>query len=367
MRILVAGDDESERRRIATVLQEAGHRVHLGATERAVLEIHRQDPVQLVLLTLEVLSPETVELLRALGASGSATPHVLSVAGRAPEPLLTAAYRIGLDGEVPKTSSIEYLLARTDSIERRVDPNAYKKRTASAAQKANGVQRITSTAVSSDSGRTPLELVATSLTWRGAREKLKGAASAFLTLAATTTELPASERAFEFGCSIVLINVEQELELRIALGVDQTSARDLAIHLFGAEGEDLAGDMLGELANILMGAMKTAFSAESLAFTGGLPETATPDVILRPTTTYKLQDAFVIALQDARVIVHLGLRSKGNLLIVPAALREGMVLSKDVLNARGTLLVNGGTRLSLNMIDKLRGMLPSKHTVEVMA
>ena len=366
MRILVAGDDEAERRRIATALQEAGHRVHLGANERAVLEVHRQDPVQLVLLTLEVLSPETVELLRAINGLGSVTPHVLSVAGRAPEPLLTAAYRIGLDGEVPKSSSVEYLLARTDSIERRVDPNAYKKRTANAAQKINGVPRVPA-AVVSDSGRAPFELVATSATWRAAREKLKAAASAFLTLAATTTELPASDCAFDFGCTILLMNVEHELELRVALGVDGASARDLAIHLFGAEGEDLAGDMLGELGNILMGAMKSSFSAESLAFTGGLPETAAPDVILRPTTTYKLQDAFAIALQDARVVVHLGLRSKGNLLIVPAALREGMVLSKDVLNARGTLLVNGGTRLSLNMIDKLRGMLPAKHAVEVMA
>jgi hypothetical protein len=79
-----------------------------------------------------------------------------------------------------------------------------------------------------------------------------------------------------------------------------------------------------------------------------------------------VQQAFQLEMADARLVVHLGLRSKGNQFVTPDALKEGMVLAKDVFNQKGLLLVNHGTRLSANMIGRLRGVLAPKQTVEVM-
>jgi hypothetical protein len=89
--------------------------------------------------------------------------------------------------------------------------------------------------------------------------------------------------------------------------------------------------------------------------------------VLRPALTYKLQEAFSLNLVDAKLIVHLGLRSKANLDVAVVGLKEGMVLAKDVFNPKGLLMVNAGTRLSATMIEKLRTVLSAKQSVQVMA
>lgn len=70
---------------------------------------------------------------------------------------------------------------------------------------------------------------------------------------------------------------------------------------------------------------------------------------------------------DARLVVFAGLRSRANVLVCPPDLREGMVLAKDVLNARGVLLLQGSTRLSATMVERLQGNLTPKHEIEVIA
>lgn len=138
------------------------------------------------------------------------------------------------------------------------------------------------------------------------------------------------------------------------------------MHLFG-EGEDLVSDMLGELCNVFMGTLKSTLSAENIPYTGGLPSAVEPELILRPQVTYQHQSAFVLHLSDARLVVHVGLRSKANSFVPLKSLAEGMVLAKDVFNMRGVMLVTSGTRLSSSMVEKLRTNLDPKIKVEVMA
>jgi hypothetical protein len=44
-----------------------------------------------------------------------------------------------------------------------------------------------------------------------------------------------------------------------------------------------------------------------------------------------------------------------------------MVLAKDIFNARGLLIVQKGTRLSDNMIEKINSFVPPKSLMEVVA
>ncbi|MFZ9886998.1 MAG: hypothetical protein ACO3JL_05790, partial [Myxococcota bacterium] len=154
---------------------------------------------------------------------------------------------------------------------------------------------------------------------------------------------------------------------RFVVGTDKESARELANHLFGEADESLIEDMLGELSNIFMGALKTSFTTEDIIFTSGLPSPVPPDELLTPSFSFAQRHVVTMQLHPSIICVSVGLRSTAPSLVTPLDLREGMVLSKDVLGDRGLILLGAGTRLSLNMIEKLRGHLPEKTPVEVLA
>jgi CheY-like chemotaxis protein len=363
MRILVTGDAEETRRAVATTLHGAGHAVRVAQDERGALAALQQDVPQLVLFTPQEASASALSTLQHMrhGARQAST-QLLLVAPPLPEPFAIEAYGVGLDGEIRLPHGPGYLLARVDALQRRLEPSAKAK------QAPNG-DRAAGAKVAPTAGDAsgPVAAIARAATWRSAAECLRVAASKFLALEAAIGELPPPDYGLSLASTILLLNVQHELELRVAVGTNAASGRSLAIHLFGSEGVDLVPDMLGETANIFMGALKTAFGAESLAFTGGLPEMVASELVLRPALTYKLQEAFCLNLVDAKLVVHLGLRSKANLDVALAGLKEGMVLAKDLFNPKGLLMVNAGTRLSATMIDKLRAVLSAKQSVQVMA
>jgi DNA-binding response OmpR family regulator len=358
MRILVTGDDDDTRRHLAVTLQGAGHAVRMAQDERGAVAALQQEVPHLVLVTTARAGSSAVSLVRQLRDNPRCKQsQLVLVAKEMPEPFSVDAYGAGLDGDIRIPHSPEYLLARVNAIQRRFDPKA----------KPSGEKVEAAKPAAPDLGDGPLALVARASAWRTASQHIKTAASKFLTLDATVGDVPPADYAMSLACGITLLNVQHELELRIAVGTNQASGKHLAVHLFGPEGEDLVPDMLGEIGNIFMGAMKTALGHDSLAFTGGLPEVIATEVVLRPTLTYKLQEAFSLTLVDAKLVVHLGLRSKANLDLPAANLKEGMVLSKDVFNSKGLMMINAGTRLSGHMIEKLKTVLNAKQVVQVMA
>jgi hypothetical protein len=82
---------------------------------------------------------------------------------------------------------------------------------------------------------------------------------------------------------------------------------------------------------------------------------------------YRQQDTFSLVMGDAQLVVHVGLRSRANILVTPGVLIEGMVTAKAVHNARGVLMAAGGTRLSSHMIGQLRTLLAPTQKIEVTA
>ena len=125
--------------------------------------------------------------------------------------------------------------------------------------------------------------------------------------------------------------------------------------------------MLGEFANISIGALKTSFGEASLAFTTGLPESVPPQKFSEFAGSCRLQRNFALVMANARVLVRLGVRSKKNLTVAAMSLREGMVVAKDILNGKGALLLRAGTRLSETTVENLRHALGPKSPIEVAA
>ena len=77
------------------------------------------------------------------------------------------------------------------------------------------------------------------------------------------------------------------------------------------------------------------------------------------------QELFALIVQGKTLLVRVGIRSRRNVLLVPGRLKEGMVLAKDLFNARGILLTRAGTRLSSTMVERLQSTLPNKQPIEV--
>lgn len=212
----------------------------------------------------------------------------------------------------------------------------------------------------------PLAPIARAAAWKAASELVCTTAGKFLTVPTSLTAARTSDAGLAAGCQIVMGSAKDQLEMRVAIAADSRSVKQLAMHVFGDDAEDVGAELLPELTNMFMGALKGAFSAESIAFAAGLPEGLTPARVMHPANPYTLEQCFELQVVDARVLVHLGLRSVANATVAIAGLREGMVLAKDVFNAKGLMLVSAGTRLSFNMIERLRGMLAPKQPVEVL-
>lgn len=363
MRILiVAGDDEAAG--LAEALRTGGHDVWTASTDAEALGVRAERGLDLAIVSAAQQGDGPIASIRALQIT-TPRPYVLLLHPSLSDEYIVRALEAGADADLKSPLTPKYLAARLGAVERRstLPPQSaampsFGGLLPAALRPPNGSLRVMPSA---------LESTVRSVTWITAAEQMASAASKFLTLPVGWDVLPGTPPAASIGACIVLLDAQQQLEMRIAMAADAASARALAVHLFGVEGEDLALDVMTELANILMGTLKTAFSGENLSFTGGLPMEIPVEEVLRPAMPFKFQEAVVFTIADARLVVHLGLRSRANEFLPTARLREGMVVAKDVFSARGMLLLDGGTRLSSHMVERLRAALPAQHSVEVIA
>ncbi len=378
IKVILAGRSPGELEPFAESLRDDGHTVRVAA-DHVVVEACIEDRPGLVVLDAPQQGDSVQALVHRLREVGGGAPFLLFllVGGEVDEELLLRAYEAGIDGDLRRPFSFAYFSARVASaarIARRPEPGAVtgpgSKGAALAARPAAAPARTIAVAGMADraamESENALAAVSASATWRSANESFRKTASGFLGLPASIVA-DGGAPAPSLGCAISLTHPIQQLELRLAVGVDVRSARRLAVHLFGEEGDGLMGDMLNEVANLFMGSLKTSFSAEQTFFTAGLPETISGDYVTRPPCTYKRQETIVLAIEDSRLTIYIGIRSKANQFLGAGGLREGMVVAKDVFNLRGLMLVNGGTRLSLNMVEKLRHLLAPKQLIEVTA
>ena len=335
--------------KLAASLGGGGHVASLAKDEKAALTALASGGFQLLLVTLRGADTAVVGLLEAMRKTVLCKSlYVLVIAHESTEDFLIRLHGAGADLCLRAPLGTALLLAQLESARRSVD--------ALAAGSAGGAGT-----------QAPLEQVSQSTTWRLAQSKVQEVAAKFLSIGVTLGEAESVGGPLSHACSITLSNVEHQVELRVAVACETACGQKLAVHMFGPEGADMVADVLSELSNILMGTLKTAFGAETISFTGGLPKALETAEVLRPLALYAHNQAFALHIADGAVLVHLSARSKANQFLALASLREGMVLAKDVFNARGLLMVHGGTRLSQTMIDKIVGIAAANTQLEVVA
>lgn len=353
--ILLAGTDDAEKTRLATILREGSLEALVPKTlEEAALAV-RDKPLKLVLLCLQTADEPALAQLKLLDEKRAERSLTITLVGdEFPDAFISKAVKLGADLEMRRRKGADYVLAQVEAKSRLV-------------RKPPGESLITGRATTKAvAPGSALENVTASKSWRGSRELLRQAAEAFLTVPARVGVGGGAYSNLVAGCQFLMGNAADSLELRIALAADAKSIKLLATHLFGDEGESMGGELLSELGNILMGTLKTSFSSEAVRFAAGLPEAVPPDRVLSPAATYLVQTTFELQLSDARVVVYLGAKSSAVASLPVGGLREGMVVAGDIFNPKGLMLVRAGTRLSLNMVEKLRGILTPKQHIEVM-
>lgn len=338
--------------RLSSVLGEEGHFVTVVTDEGAARTALAAAPYQLVMMSV-CGSDEGVLALMSLirKIKGLNDVYLLVLGHQISDDYLARAYQAGADGDLKGPCRPALLAARLHSAVRFLKP-------------IEGDPPLDGTGAGSLG---PIDRVGDAHAWKDLTGIIKSAAAKFLTLEVTANDVTTGTGVINHSCAIVLSNVQERVEVRIALGCDAASARHLATHVFGPDGADLGADMLTELANIFMGTLKSALNGETLAFTGGLPESIESDQILRPLVPYSRQQAFTLQAADATVLVHAGVRSKANLFVKVGKLKEGMIVFRDFYNARGLLLAQSGTRLSRTTIEKIGGTSPPATMLEVMA
>lgn len=353
MKVLLVEREAAETSRLGAIVKAAGHQLVTAATT-PLAKVALAEAPQLALIGTYASDEQALELVRLCRTAPAGGRLLVALLVRDPsEDYLVRGFEAGADFELRGSASASLLTAWLRTMTR-----------LTRADKAPGATTARPPVVAPTDA---MSRTAHSHAWRAASETFIAAASTFLTLPVTAGDVSAAATTIEHASSIVLSNVDSQLELRVAVGADHKSAQTLALHLFGPEETGLTDDLLGELANIFMGVMKTALGETSLAYTAGLPAPTAPEEVLRPAVTYKHQEAFVLLVNDAKVVIHLGLRSKANVFLSASCLGEGMVLAKHIHNSRGMLLLSSGTRLSLSMIERVRTAIEPKAQVEVMA
>lgn len=371
MRILVAGGPERERKELAGVLRAGGHVASTGADERESLALLLRELPDVVLCLVEGRELPYV-LLGQARALPAHDPVVVVASAESDEPWWTAAYEAGADAELRHPYGPAHVLARLRAVQRRLDrargraPASVPTRGGSPPVPSPPANGRSSVGSSPSPPKSSVEVVVRSVTWTSARDLLARVAEKFLRRVATPGAAPSLETRFDHAYLIPLVDSTHGIDARVSVGADGASADLLAAGVFGDDAEGLAPDTLSELANLFMAALKTSFSTESIPFASGLPEAIAPSEVLRSKTLHAAEQSFALELGPARLAVHVGVRPRATLLVQSTTLREGMVLVRDVFTARGVLMLAGGTRLSQNMIERLRSALPGGQIVEVM-
>lgn len=360
MNVVILGIDKNEATRVKSSFRSGEHTFTVVNEVPKLIPGLLAQPAALVLLCVERPSPQIVELIGQLRAEAVLEPaQIQLIAPVVDEVTAVKAFQAGLDGVIPKGSSPAYLVQRLAAVER-VLATVERKASAPAARSSGGPAAVTTTAGG-------LATITRAQAWKAVPERLAQAASQFYGLPAKPAEVAAAVSPhLDAARSVVLSSAPHSVDMRLVVGADHGSTHELARHLFGEADEGLVADMLGELSNIFMGALKTAFSGEEIQFTSGLPSAVPVGELMTPSFSFAQRHIVSIEVGSARICVSVGIRSNAPSVVPLSDVAEGMVLSKDVLSERGMLLVSSGTRLSETMIEKLRSLLPAKAPIEVL-
>ncbi|HEV7554870.1 MAG TPA: hypothetical protein VGO00_05395 [Kofleriaceae bacterium] len=162
--------------------------------------------------------------------------------------------------------------------------------------------------------------------------------------------------------TIALTLAAEQLDLRVSVIADEVARQWLGSHLLGdanASAESI-DDAMRELANVAGGALKRAALVEGPILSAGIP-------VNGQTVPERGKDArcWTISLAPGISLAIVGdINRRPNRRLAARRLIEGMVVTADIVNTGGVLLLLAGTRLTETTVQRLGNLLGTK-TVEI--
>ena len=407
MRVLVFQRDSAELARIVEVLHELGHEVRQARSEgEALAHLQVQTP-EVALLDIGLPHTEGLGLVRFVrGLVASHYIFVVAMVRSQTDDLFHVAYEVGCDGELrlpcvpgqlrarlkvaerihsriasslvaavtvpapapvttPVTTPTKEAAASGNPKEATASGNP-KEAAASVALPAHAPRPAPAQMASAPvAPRSALAAAVLCPAWVKLPSDMHRVACGLLSLGFAISTTDAAAPTIHIASGIVMHCVADELELRLAIAVDLESAKALASHVSPENRAGRESDLLRELSNIAMGSLTSSFMRDSFAFSSGLPEVLDPVAFRSFGANLSRHERITLTAPGATIQVRVSIGGKQATVLSPAGLSEGMVIAKDVYNEKGTLLLKSGTRLSSNMVGRLRDTLASSQLIEV--
>lgn len=344
MRVLLFDDRRSERDALAKALPVACQDVEVvGDETSAISAITREPPQVLVFAAPARGAEEAVRRLRSFDSSGQA--YIVAILDGTPSHKdLSNLIAAGVNDFIRRPISEPELIERVKAPTRMLrwvrsvaKPTAFDFSAPVDAARLQGWQNLGAT-IAEDVGQVIGVSFSVSSGWP---EKFSNGIR---------------------GATIPMSLAEDQLELRVSIGVDAEAARWLGSTVLGdpAASEASLDDALRELANTAGGALKRSALCESVTLTTGIPLNET----LANAAGHK---CFTLLHEESGMcLAAVGeIRSKQNQRVAADHLAEGMVVVHDVRNEGGLLLVAAGSRLTSSSAARLARVLGSRCFLEV--
>ncbi len=163
--------------------------------------------------------------------------------------------------------------------------------------------------------------------------------------------------------SIPLTLTTEQIQIKIGLGIDDTTMGALQATLLGGDtSPEAVADAMRELANTAGGAIKRKALDGGVEFAIGLPSNANILVFeSKPAhRAWTLRSASGVSFVCVAIAT-----SNEPKLVAARDLKEGMVLARDVRNSMGVLVAPAGTNVTRTTVEQLSRILGATANLEV--
>lgn len=371
--VLIVEDSQTDRVLLERIVEGVGHTIRIaksGADAKAMIEESPPDIVLLDWMLPGIHGEALTKHIRAI--DNTKYIYIVFVTSKNSMDAMRTAFAAGADDYMMKPVHRDELAARLRAAERIVRletrlrervlelESALRRLEVSAAMK--GAVAVTAHSMCPPppapvDASLPSGLSETT-TWPRLDEILQLSVNEFLM--GEFVQNGATPTHVDFDARITLTNVALGLEVALGFAADRGSAEALAQRLFGEPEDDaMLQDLLGEIANTAMGAVKAAFSAEGQAFTAGIPTSGRGDGASWLAEHHPWHRGRVLDHEGVHLAITVAVRQRPTRELKAKELGEGMVLARDVKDDNGVLLVASGTRVSATLAGRLGRIAPN--------
>jgi DNA-binding response OmpR family regulator len=351
MLVLIVDANQQDREIAARHMHCAGHDVITAVEASAALTFlgQRAPDVIIVDSLLQGMTPlQFVQRVRR--RDPRAHEYIIFLSSRPCPVEITAAFAAGVDDYIRKPILREELVARVGTLERirKWAPRVFAGPAAMDWSTGTDLSKL--------------------LAWRRLAQTMSGE---FEGVFGVELQSVASENALSgvtVAAQIPLTYAAEQVEIHLAIGFDPATVRQIAAAFLRDVPfpDDAMRDLVRETVNTAAGVFKRSMLLEGITLTAGLPCDVSGDTFGASNATARQQFILRGEAGSFRLAFDAEIAPKGLSRVTTTALREGMVVARNLHSEAGALLVPAGTRLTTAHIEKIAHLVSACLAIDVM-